>query len=97
MQPLADVLYGVSTVIFGLLPFIFPNGRFEPGWIRWLVIPITALSTLGVFSPQMGIANSNALFAVLILAPFISWFFLAIYKLCALKTTRFSGWMKGRM
>jgi hypothetical protein len=56
LQPLADVLYGISTFIFCLLPFIFPNGHFAPRWIAWLAIPNAIISTFVVFAPQLGIS-----------------------------------------
>jgi hypothetical protein len=43
-----SILSGIGTVLFFPLPFIFPNGRFEPRWMKWVVIPLTVVAT-GVF------------------------------------------------
>lgn len=38
----ASVLLAVGTALFLPIPFLFPNGRFEPRWIRWPALTITA-------------------------------------------------------
>lgn len=80
LQALADVLYAVSTLVFGVLPFIFPNGRFVPGWMAWLAIPNTILSTIAVFTPQLGVPLTGDVYALLILVPFLLWFLSAAYS-----------------
>ena len=35
------VLFGIGTALFLPIPFIFPTGRVEPGWMRWPVLAIT--------------------------------------------------------
>ncbi|NUM47757.1 MAG: hypothetical protein HUU38_23880 [Anaerolineales bacterium] len=34
-------IFGVGTALFLPIPFIFPTGKFEPGWMRWPVIAVT--------------------------------------------------------
>lgn len=80
LQPLADVLYGISTLLFCVLPFIFPNGRFVPRWIAWLAIPNAILSTLVVFAPQWGGSLADTTYSIMILAVFFTWFLLASYS-----------------
>ena len=54
-MPVVSVLYAVPTVIFIVLPFIFPNGRFVPRWIVWLAIPILGLTLVATFLPQQSV------------------------------------------
>ena len=35
-----------------ILMYIFPNGRFVPGWSRWLVIPVIAWMTYQIILPD---------------------------------------------
>lgn len=35
------VLFGIGTALFLPIPFIFPTGKFEPGWTRWPVLAFT--------------------------------------------------------
>ena len=80
LQPFADILYAVSTFIFGVLPFVFPNGRFVPASIAWLALPNALLSTIGVFAPQLGLPLEDRVYAALIIMSFLIWFFLAVYS-----------------
>jgi hypothetical protein len=80
LTPLADWLYALATIIFGLLLFIFPTGRFEPGWIVWPGTALTLLATVGVFSPKLGIVQTEAVYAILILGSFTLWFILTAYS-----------------
>ncbi|GAB4577589.1 MAG: hypothetical protein Fur0022_03200 [Anaerolineales bacterium] len=34
-------LFGIGAALFLPIPFIFPTGRFEPGWMRWPALAIT--------------------------------------------------------
>lgn len=78
------ILYAVVNAIFLLLPFIFPTGRWVPGWIRWLAVPIIFLGTLSSSAPVLGIAGNSESYAVLLLVPFVLWFviggYAAIYR-----------------
>ncbi len=38
---LQAVVMGIGTALFLPIPFIFPNGRFQPRWLRWPVFLIT--------------------------------------------------------
>ena len=80
LKPLADGLYAISTLAFGIFPFVFPNGRYVPRWIAWLAIPNTLLSTSAVFTPQLGLQITENVYALLILIPFLIWFLLAGYS-----------------
>ncbi len=39
------IVFGIGTALFLPIPFLFPNGRLEPRWTRWIVPPLTILFT----------------------------------------------------
>lgn len=80
LMPIVNVLYGLSSLLFGLLPFIFPNGRFVPRWVVWIVVPVIILLVLGVFLPQIDLSVSEDLIASFIILPSILWFIVAAYS-----------------
>ena len=80
LQPAVDFLYALAGLTFGLLPFIFPNGRFVPGRIAWAAVLSTVLSSGLSFVPTLGIPVSEAVYSVLLTAPWVLWFFLAVYS-----------------
>ncbi|HNB51472.1 MAG TPA: hypothetical protein PK530_05995 [Anaerolineales bacterium] len=43
LQFFQAVIFGIGTALFLPIPFIFPTGRFEPGWMRWPVLVLTIL------------------------------------------------------
>ena len=77
--PLAQFLYAVVTIIFMLLPFIFPNGRFVPRWIWWLAVPISLASASFVYLPNFGIITSDQIYILITLGLFGLWFIIAAY------------------
>jgi hypothetical protein len=79
LQPAADFLYAIAALTFGLLPFLFPNGRFVPGWIAMAAVPATVLSSGLYFVPKLGIPVSEAVYSVLLVAPWLVWIVLAVY------------------
>jgi len=76
-MPVIQVLYAADICIFLLLPFIFPNGRFVPGWTRWFAIPFLLVGILSVVLPALSLPDQ--LFGVLFLAPYTLWFIVAGY------------------
>src|SRR3990170_42776 len=46
LKPVAALLYGIAGGGFALLPFVFPNGRFEPRWTRWIAVPFAVAEVL---------------------------------------------------
>lgn len=44
LQPVAKGLYLLDAAIFFILPFVFPNGRFVPGWTRWTILPMVIMA-----------------------------------------------------
>jgi len=74
------ILYVLLTIIFLLLPFIFPNGRWVPRWIRWLAIPIAIVGAIPTILPMLGLPLSTEVFAVALLTPFAIWFVAAGYS-----------------
>lgn len=42
LLPLQQVLYDLSIVLFVVTPFMFPSGRFVPGWTLWFTFPLVA-------------------------------------------------------
>jgi hypothetical protein len=43
LQIVVDVLFAIGVLGWLPLPFFFPNGRFEPRWLRWPVVVLTLL------------------------------------------------------
>ena len=79
-MPLVNALYLVATVLFILLPFIFPNGHFVPGWMAWLVVPLLVLTVVATTLPQLGLPVTNSLYAMSLLVTFLLWFLAAGYS-----------------
>src|SRR5258708_18001309 len=73
-QPILNFLCNVAQFIgFGaIFPLIcvFPNGKFAPLWLRWLIWPYLALTLILVFVPIYEIENSLSSLVYLILALF---------------------------
>lgn len=79
-MPLVNALYAVANIIFYLLVFIFPTGRIEPRWTRWLIPPLALFGTALQFVPQLGISMSDQLYALALMGVFAIWFFLGGYS-----------------
>jgi hypothetical protein len=79
-MPLVNLIYAGSVAAFILLPFIFPNGRFEPAWIRWLAFPLTILGIAIQYTPAIGIATDDTAFASFLSGVFLLFFFVAGYS-----------------
>ena len=58
-------LIGDTLII--LFISLFPNGRFVPSWIRWLVFPYLALNTLSDLTPAGSPFNSSLLSGTILL------------------------------
>ncbi len=52
LLPLQTALYDIAVVLFVVIPFVFPNGRFVPRWTRWLIPPLVIAEIVAVASPQ---------------------------------------------
>jgi hypothetical protein len=78
-MPVVNGLYGIITIVFCLLPFIFPNGRIVPHKIRWLVPPIVLLTTATTLLPQLGIPTTDQLYTLVTMAAFFVWFIVSSY------------------
>lgn len=48
----AAMLYALAVFLFFLLPFVFPNGRFVPGWMGWVAVPLNLFISLGSLLPR---------------------------------------------
>ena len=58
LLPLQSALYSISIVLFVMIPFVFPNGRFVPRWTLWLTPPLALAYILAVAVPQfIGLAS----------------------------------------
>ncbi len=79
-QPLVNLLYAIPTVLFVVLPFIFPNGRFVPRWTGWIMPPMLVATVLTVYLPQLGARIGNQLYSLALLVIFAIWFVLAVYS-----------------
>ena len=75
-QP-AALLYGLAVFLFFLLPFVFPNGRFVPGWMGWIAIPLNLFISVGSLLPRSEEGDPIGLW--LGLGGSILWMLLAIY------------------
>jgi hypothetical protein len=80
VQPLVNFLYAIPTVLFVVLPFIFPSGRFVPRWTGWIMPPVLVATVLTVYLPQLGVRISNQLYSLALLVIFAVWFVLAVYS-----------------
>jgi hypothetical protein len=78
-MPVVTVLYGLAAVIFVLLPFVFPNGRFVPRWARWVFWPLAIGSLLATVLPQLGLPIDDRIYALALITPFGAWFVVAVY------------------
>lgn len=75
-QP-AALLYGLAVFLFFLLPFVFPSGRFVPGWIGWIAVPLNLLISVGSLLPRPEEGDQIGLW--LGLGGSILWMLLAVY------------------
>lgn len=83
LTPFVVLTYIFITAVFLLLPFIFPNGRFVPGWTRWAAPIILVLSippsSLPQLFPTWFAAIDERLLAFWILGAFFLWFVVGGY------------------
>ncbi|MCO6451752.1 MAG: hypothetical protein J5I90_13290 [Caldilineales bacterium] len=78
-MPVVVFLYTVATLIFTVIPFIFPNGRFVPGWTKWLMLPLLAMTFGSTAAPLLGFPLSQDQYAAALIVPFVLWFVTACY------------------
>jgi hypothetical protein len=70
------ILFFIGSALFLPLPFIFPNGRIEPPWMKWIIIPFFVIASF-VFAYvfiEPRIVGLNGIIT-------ISWVFLSIYSM----------------
>jgi len=79
-QPFIAFLYSLVSLVFLLLPFIFPNGRFVPGWLRWPLLPLLLLGVAIGLAGSLSIPLDDQLYGVTLLVVYGTWFLLAIYS-----------------
>ena len=78
-MPVVTVLYAVAALIFVLLPFVFPSGRFVPRWTQWVFWPLAIASMLATGLPQLGLPIDDRIYAIALITPFGAWFVVAVY------------------
>jgi hypothetical protein len=78
-MPVVTVLYAVAALIFVLLPFVFPSGRFAPRWTQWVFWPLAIASMLATVLPQLGLPIDDRIYAISLISPFAVWFAVAVY------------------
>ena len=78
-MPVVTLLYAVAALIFVLLPFVFPSGRFVPRWTQWVFWPLAIGSMLATVLPQLGLPIDDRIYALALITPFGAWFVVAIY------------------
>lgn len=79
LMPLVNVLYVVPAVIFVLLPFIFPDGRFVPRWTQWALVPLLLVSVTASSLPVLGLPVTSTGYSLLLLLSFGAWLIVAGY------------------
>jgi hypothetical protein len=79
-MPLVTAIYMIPTALFVLLPFIFPSGRFVPGWIRWIALALLLVTLAVTWLPQLGSPVSSDFYALALLGSFLPWFLAAGYS-----------------
>ncbi|MCC7357910.1 MAG: hypothetical protein IT317_00435 [Anaerolineales bacterium] len=79
LQWLADVSFGVGAVGWMPVPFIFPNGRVEPRWLKWPVVALTfGLGPLWTPATSAWLGGPAAVFVNLVS---LLWVVLGLYAL----------------
>lgn len=78
-MPVVTLLYAVAALIFVLLPFVFPSGRFAPRWTQWVFWPLAIGSILATVLPQLGLPIDDRIYALALISPFGVWFVVAVY------------------
>ena len=78
-MPVVTVLYAVAALIFVMLPFVFPSGRFAPRWTLWVFWPLAVASLLATVLPQLGLPIDDRIYAIALITPFGAWFVVAVY------------------
>lgn len=68
-----------GNVCFGLFIYLFPSGRFVPGWMRWLMLAFVAYWANSIFFPNTPFNNSWLSF-VLFFVLIASLIILQIYR-----------------
>ena len=67
LRPLNDAITSLSIILVLLVFYIFPDGRFVPGWVRWLVAGLVMGLTLDPLLNQGGVqASSSTLLAIIL-------------------------------
>ena len=78
-MPIVTLLYAVAALIFVLLPFVFPSGRFAPRWTQRFFWPLAIAAMLVTALPQLGLPLDDRTLAVALFTPFAIWFVVAVY------------------
>jgi hypothetical protein len=76
---LVNALYVIPAVIFVLLPFIFPDGRFVPHWTKWTLLPLLVLTVTASSLPALGVPVTSASYSFMLLLAFGLWIVVAAY------------------
>ncbi len=74
LTPIVGLIYGVASSAFIILPFIFPNGRVEPPWLRRFVPFILLFAVSASLLPFFPVKVNDGLYSSLILAAYFLWF-----------------------
>jgi hypothetical protein len=71
--PLVSALCVIPAVIFVLLPFIFPDGRFVPHWTKWALLPLLVLTVTASSLPALGVPVTTTSYSLMLLLAFGVW------------------------
>ena len=73
---LVNLLFAIGTALFIPLPFVFPNGRVEPGWARWPMLAVTV-----VYASVIPLTVHTTFFATASGVMALIWILLALYAM----------------
>jgi hypothetical protein len=75
-----NLLYSVAISAYYILPFIFPDGRFVPGWMRWIAVPLLPTSVAVQYLPKVGVDVNESIYALALMGVFLIWFLFGGYS-----------------
>jgi hypothetical protein len=84
-----DLLHFLFTILPFLVVFLFPNGRFVPGWTRWVALLVVLFAVGGSFFPASPFNTQNlpdTVNIVLVLLLFVTVIFAQIYRYVRVST-----------
>jgi hypothetical protein len=75
-----QIISFLGSVAFGTFFYLFPNGRFVPRWIRWLVVGWVLYSGVDYFFPNSSLINSWLYYTLLFVGLLVSLLVAQVYR-----------------